>query len=235
MTYDKFIDNNDQWYAVIPAQVAGQTVYWYLYAHARGASTILYYSNSSANFKYTTTPNPPDLYGTCSCGSAPATTCTTPNLTSYGAAECELDGGAHCFYPPTVTPCMYGCFGSACGAALSFLGNTISYQQSNAFTSGATIPANQAVTVVTQTYPPGSVSGIHLVYSNVNNFLAGNTGVDLPMTYDKYIANNDQWYGIIPPQASGATVYWYIYANGFNVSTTFYYSNTGNNFSYSVQ
>ncbi len=245
LTYDKFTQNNDQWYAVIPAQLSATTVYWYVYARGNGVTAPLYDSNSSANYNYGVVGAGPDFAvadlalsdfaGSCNCETPPAASCTTPMLTSSGAGECEHDGGTHCSYPSSTKSCTHGCFSASCGDALSFLGNAGAFAGVNTVTNGGSVAANQSVTIVAQTYPPGSVSNISVVYSNSGNLTASNPGVSITMTYDKYISNNDQWYAIIPGQASGTTVYWYVVATGFGVATPYYYSNEGGNFNYQSQ
>jgi hypothetical protein len=45
MSFDKTVGNNDQWYAVIPAQPSGTTVYFYVYAVPYSGMTLYDPSN----------------------------------------------------------------------------------------------------------------------------------------------------------------------------------------------
>jgi hypothetical protein len=129
--------------------------------------------------------------------------------------------------------------------ALTYLGQTFAYytngsgqislgvtaSNSSTVASGTqgTATAGQSVTVTTQTYPQGAASSVHLVYQADDPTVSA--GTDVTMTFDHTVGNNDQWYGVIPGQASGATIYFFVYAtssggtlydpSGFGVHLTY--------------
>ena len=55
MTYDtnQPDPSNDQWYAILPVQPAGTTVYWYVQADGCDCATTLYDPGNFTNFTYT--------------------------------------------------------------------------------------------------------------------------------------------------------------------------------------
>jgi hypothetical protein len=108
--------------------------------------------------------------------------------------------------------CPNGCFQGACSTPL-FLGNSdafITGTGTHVGLRGGGAQAGTSVSAITQTFPTGEAS-VHLIYS-VNDRSFANA-VDLLMIYDHLQGNNDQWYAIIPAQAAGAHVYWYLRAD----------------------
>jgi len=178
-----------------------------------------------------------DLAG-CGCSAtAPSPACQANAIVTFtapGMCEADLDAGAmRCVYPSTSSPCTNGCFYATCTGPLSFLGNTNAYVNGTAMAdiTNGTAAAGMPVTIVTQTYPPGSASDVHVVYTKSTD--PGFTmKTDAVMIYDKFTMNNDQWYSIIPAQTAGTTIVWYLYADGYGSTTPLYYSNFGNNFKY---
>jgi hypothetical protein len=88
------------------------------------------------------------------------------------------------------------------------------------------------VSAITQTYPQGAARSVHVVYATDAQF---QTQVDVVMTFDKTVGNNDQWYSVLPAQPSGTTVYWYVDAASCDCSTTLYDPGNLQNFTYSQQ
>ncbi len=181
---------------------------------------------------------PPDLL--CACMTPPAAACSGNAIVSYaspGACVADADAGTVglvCDYTQMTTPCTNGCFNATCSGALSFFGNLSAYENKNGTgvqiaNDNATITAGDTVSITIQTYPPGSASDVHLVYTKSTD--PGFTmAIDSELAYDKFTMNNDQWYTIMPGQFAGTTIVWYLYAHGYGLSTTSYYSNLGANY-----
>ena len=178
-----------------------------------------------------------DSGGPCTCNAPPETACDGQNRVTYGAGTC-VDGG--CSYPPTVQPCEFGCSGATCAAAdFSYLGGTQAFitggaQIMLATTSNGTVPtvpSNATISVITQTFAPGTIDEIHVFYDVDPAF--PNT-VDLPMTFDKRVNANDQFYAVLPAQPASTHVYFYVTATSYSDVTK---TDPGNfvNFTYQVQ
>jgi hypothetical protein len=121
----------------------------------------------------------------------------------------------------------------ACGSPLSFLGNTAAFENGQKISlTGGTVPSGAAVSAITQTYPKGAALSVHLVYATDSAF---KTQVDVVMNKDADQGNNNQWYFVIPAQASGTTVYWYVYADSCDCKTTLYAPGNFQNFTYAQQ
>jgi hypothetical protein len=123
----------------------------------------------------------------------------------------------------------------ACGSPLSFLGNTaafVSGTSTQVGLHGGTAPASGTVSAVTQTYPQGAATSVHLVYATDAQFTSQ---VDVVMTFDKQTNNNDQWYAVLPAQPAGTTVYWYVDARSCDCTSTLYDPGNFQNFTYATQ
>ena len=165
------------------------------------------------------------------CSSPPAPACDR-NLVRTFQSPGSCAGGA-CMYPSTTMTCMYGCYAAQCAAQASFLGNTAAFETGGKqldLTRTDTVSSAKTVSITTQTYPPGTMKEIHLIYT-VDAF---KTQGDVAMSFDKLAQNNEQWFGVIPAQPAGTTVTWFIHAISYD-GKDFYYSNRGANFSYLSQ
>ncbi len=126
----------------------------------------------------------------------------------------------------------------SCGSTVSFLGNTAGFVSVGGATvdiQGGTLIAGTAVSIITQTYPQGSVTAghAHVIYATDPSFT---TQVDAPMTFDRQTNNNDQWYVVLPAQPASTTVYFYLRAEGCDCSTVLYGNPTGaGNYTYTEQ
>ena len=113
--------------------------------------------------------------------------------------------------PPDNMPALDGTGASA----FSYLGSSAAFvtggRQLNILSD--TITPTQTVSAITQTFGQGAVANVHVVYAKDSKFA---TQVDALFTYDKKVNANDQWYFVFAAQPSGTTIYWYIYAVGFD-------------------
>ncbi len=177
----------------------------------------------------------PDLACPMACNTPPAAKCEANVIRTYMNPGSCAQGA--CSYPSMTMNCMYGCYQAQCTAVLSFLGNTAAFQSGtpNQVTLNAgSAPSNNSVSAITQTFPHGAAKSVHLIYSlNDKNF--GNP-VDLTMLADPNAppGNNDQWYAIIPAQAKGTHVYWYLRADKYDGGSLYDPMGFGNHFDYTT-
>jgi hypothetical protein len=179
-------------------------------------------------------PFSPDL--NCGCSTPPAAQCGRNAVVTFMTGSCvaDADSGVRCDYPQTQSPCTYGCFNATCNStALNYFGYVFAFVNGTAMPDPAngSATAGMPVTIIAQTYPPGSASDVHIVYTKSTDPSFA-MATDAVFTYDKFTMNNDQWYVIIPGQAAGTTIVWYLYADGYGLTMPSYYSNFGNNFRY---
>lgn len=177
----------------------------------------------------------PDLGCSMTCNSPPPAMCMANNLIFYSQNGTCMNGT--CSYTSMMAACMFGCYKAACTAALSFIGNTASFQTGTGNQVGlfnGTAPSTNSVSAITQTFPHGSAKEVHLIYS-LNDSMFKNP-VDLLMMPDPNapMGNNDQWYAIIPKQPSGTKVTWYVRADPYS-GNALYDSGNGQNFTYTSQ
>jgi hypothetical protein len=252
MTVSSSTGSVQVWSGAIPPLPAGEAVAFWVQGHdvcglAADAGPH-YYSNSSANYHYETVAAEagaadsgiPDA-GPSEDASDSATPFDSGNTGSEdsGSAEDATRGpdssdGAATDSAADVENDAPSCVAS-CATALTFLGVTSAYAMGTPVTlTGGTVPAGESLTAVTQTYPKGTAASVHVVYATNSSFTGAS---DVTMTFDtnQPNPNNDQWYGIIPAQASKATVYWYLQADGCDCSSTLYDPGNFMNYTYTQE
>lgn len=167
------------------------------------------------------------------CDTPPPARCernVVRTFTRPGACQ----GGA-CLYPSTTTTCPIGCWAAACVAAqLGFLGNTKAFETDVRpldLTIVESVSAAGTVSVTTETWPQGTVGDLRVYY-----WLGTDSANqrELPMLFDRTAGNNEQWYAILPAQAAGTRVTWYLKATGYD-GKVLYDSRNGANFVYTTR
>jgi hypothetical protein len=101
------------------------------------------------------------------------------------------------------------------------------------YPGGQSPHANIGVDVTIGTTPLASAKVVHLYYSFVGK---GGPYTDVPMTSTGATSTGEGWFGTIPQTNTTLTVWFYLQLEHFDGVTaqSDYYSNFGNNFSYTT-
>jgi hypothetical protein len=96
-------------------------------------------------------------------------------------------------------------------AQVQWVGGTQTFIQGSAIPKvGAYLQPYSSLTFTTQTFPISAGQSVTAIVST-NNFA---TTTEIPLSFDRNIGNNTQWYGIIGPYSPGTNVQFYLRANG---------------------
>ena len=173
-----------------------------------------------------------DLACANACNAPPAAKCQANVLVTYANPGACSNG--MCAYAAMMSNCVHGCYQGACSmAGLSFCGNVKGFQTMGPQigigpNNPGTTAANVTVSVTVETFPHGTVAAAHLIWDTNAQYTASR---DIVMTFDKEVGNNDQWFAVIPAQAAGTQVWFYVRADGYDNSTA-YAQKFGENYTY---
>lgn len=174
------------------------------------------------------------------CTTPPAGTCVGLVSTSYASPGTCDDGG--CAYTPATSPCTDGCHAGACTGPFSAISNTVPMQGVNPIpldttvanglsTSGGPASHTAGVTVTTTTSPAGTVDNVTLIWSLDPAMAVQNQNVVFMTVVSTTV---DTWSGVIPAQAAGVEVYFFLDAHPYSGADGFEPTGFGIHHAYAV-